>query len=137
MPNNSEITTEVQKPKTHSLESRKILARMSVKLFGRWRLSLEDQLTLLALSSGGRATLRTYARGMPIGDRQDRIERAELLLSIHATLGRLYPQNMDIKYSWVHCKNERFEGRTPLEVMLEGVDGIKRVLQYLDWYCNI
>lgn len=127
MPKKSEITTETQKPKAHSLESRQILARMSVKLFGRWRLSLEDQLTLLGLSQGGRATLRSYARGKPIGDRQDRIERAELLLAIHAALGRLYPQNMEIKYNWVLCKNERFEGKTPLEVMLEGVEGIKRV----------
>lgn len=69
--------------------------------------------------------------GIPTG--RDSYDRVGHLLAIHKNLRLLYPQNSELLYGWVTMRNQKFDGRTPLEVMIEdGSLGIAKVSRYLD-----
>jgi hypothetical protein len=56
------------------------------------------------------------------------------LLGIHLALRLIFPQNRQLAYSWIKTPNRRFDGKTPLEVMLgEGFLGVVMVRRYLDF----
>jgi hypothetical protein len=57
--------------------------------------------------------------------------RLDQLLEIHACLRTLYPYDRELAYSWVTAKSSAFEGRAPLEVMLNEPNGIAHALHYL------
>lgn len=119
----------------YSLESRSALAKMITKLFQLWDLSTADQLGLLCLSTKSRSLLTKYRSGEPLPESRDTIERVGWLMSIHKSLGLLYPYDDSLKYSWVNRRNKRFDNLTPLEVMREqGFLGIAKVARYLDFY---
>jgi len=115
--------------------SRSALSKMVIKLFLRWNLSTADQLELLGLSSKSRAMLAKYGRGEALPATRDTLDRVGWLLAIHKALRLLYPQNEDIRYSWVSRRNTAFNNLTPLTVMKEqGIIGIAKVARYLDFY---
>lgn len=93
------------------------------RLFNRWKLDaqLRDQLL-----SGGRVP-HDADQAKPSAS----IERARRLLDIHAGLGLLFPENPELRWTWIARKNGALEGMTPLEVMLEGEAGVDRVLQLI------
>jgi len=116
--------------------SRAGLARMTTRLFRLWGLSSADQLNLLGMQERCRYRLSRYRHGKAaLPGSRDIIDRVGWLMSIHESLGVLYPQNPEIKYSWINCRNKRFDNYTPLEVMREqGLIGIAKVARYLDHY---
>lgn len=116
-------------------EARGALAKMVIKLFAHWDLSTSDQLELLGLSTKSRALLAKYARGEALPEGRDSLDRVGWLLAIHKALRLLYPQNPEIRYSWVNRRNTAFGNLTPLTVMKEqGIIGLARVARYLDYY---
>jgi len=118
-----------------SSDSRSALAKMLIKLFRLWGLSTADQLELLGLSPNSRAMLSKYGKGEALPATRDILDRAGWLLAIHKALRLLYPQNEDIRYSWVSRRNTAFNNLTPLTVMKEqGIIGIAKVARYLDFY---
>ncbi len=118
-----------------SVDSRKGLATLVMKLFHLWGLSTSDQLDLLGLSPKSRAMLSKYAKGEALSATRDMFDRVGWLLSIHKALRLLYPRNEDIRYSWVNRRNAAFDNLAPLDVMKEqGIIGIARVARYLDFY---
>jgi len=119
-----------------SEESRTGLARMTTRLFKLWSLSPADQLNLLGMQARCRYRLSRYRHGKAaLPENRDTIDRVGWLMSIHESLGILYPHNPEIKYGWVNCRNKRFDNLTPLEVMREqGLIGIAKVAKYLDCY---
>lgn len=118
-----------------SLEGRAALAKMVTKLFVLWGLPTADQLELLGLSTKSRAMLSKYAKGDALPESRDTLDRVGWLLAIHKALRLLYPQNPEIRYSWVNRRNEAFNNLKPLDVMKEqGIIGLARVSRYLDHY---
>ena len=118
-----------------SEESRGALAKMVIRLFHLWGLTTADQLDLLGLSAKSRAMLAKYGKGEALPASRDMLDRVGWLLAIHKALRLLYPQNEDIRYSWVSRRNTAFENLTPLAVMKEqGIIGIAKVARYLDFY---
>jgi hypothetical protein len=118
----------------HSRDSRARLARMIVKLFGRWSLSTGDQAALLGLSSDSRSTIARYRRGDPLADNADLLGRVGHLLGIHKALRIVFPHDPDLAYRWITTPNRRFDGATPLALMIErGYEGILAVRRYLDF----
>lgn len=116
-------------------DSRSALSKMVIKLFHLWNLSTADQLELLGLSPKSRAMLARYGRGEALPGTRDILDRVGWLLAIHKALRLLYPQNEDIRYSWVSRRNTAFNNLTPLAVMKEqGIIGIAKVARYLDYY---
>ena len=118
-----------------SEESRGALSKMVIKLFRLWNLSTADQLDLLGLSPKSRAMLTRYGKGEALPGTRDILDRVGWLLAIHKALRLLYPQNEDIRHSWVSRRNTAFNNLSPLTVMKEqGLIGIAKVARYLDHY---
>jgi len=104
--------------------SKERLARMVTKLFELWNLSFEDQMALLGLSEEGEHLI----------DHRDFIERVKNILTIHASLKILFPQNRKLVYAWPGAPNLQFDGKTPVSFMIEkGAIGIAEVRRYLDF----
>ena len=57
--------------------------------------------------------------------------RFDQLLEMHACLRTLFPYDRELAYSWVTAKNKAFEGRSPLDFMLNEPHGIAHALHYL------
>jgi len=115
-------------------EGRSALARMIMKLFDLWQLSTIEQAELLGLSSQSRSTLSRYRNGAPFADNRDLLDRAGHILGIHKALRILFPHNRDLAYHWINTPNQRFQGKTPVEIIREnGFMGIVMVRRYLDF----
>jgi len=116
-----------------SLHSRIALARMIVKLFNLWDISTSDQAALLGLASSSRSTLARYRKGGALDDNVDLIGRVGHLLGIHKALRIIFPHNRDLAYRWVCTPNRRFDGKSPVEIMRDGYEGLLAVRRYLDF----
>lgn len=108
-------------------------AKGLMRLLDLWKLTDQERTRLLGGRDGAEATINHYRNGTPLDNAPDILERAATLLAIHANLVRLYPENLQLAFSWVTTPNTAFEGRTPLDVMCnEGITGIKRIKYHLD-----
>lgn len=118
----------------HDESTRADITLLVMRLFERWGLDSTAQLNLLGLSATSRAMLSRYRRGSSLPATRDLLDRVGWLLSTHKALRLLYPQNAELRYSWVSRRHGAFDHRTPLEVMMEdGLIGIAKVARYLDW----
>jgi hypothetical protein len=116
----------------HSSEARGRLARMIIRLFEHWDLSLPEQSGLLGLSTSNRASIARYRAGEPLADNRDLLDRASCLLGIHKTLRIIFPQNRDLSYRWMGTFNRRL-GQRPVDLVLErGFEGLIAVRRYLE-----
>jgi hypothetical protein len=120
-------------PNLHDRDSRQRLSKMIVRLFDQWGLQLADQAALLGLSRDSRTTLARYRAGSPLAPNTDLLHRVGHLLGIHKALRIIFPYDRDLAYEWVTTPNSRFSGKTPLEVMLKGYEGLLAVRRYLDF----
>ena len=115
-------------------DARRKLARMVTRLFELWELPAADQLELLGLSRTSRAQISKYRKGGALPSSRDMLDRIGWLLSIHKSLGLLYPRNENIRYSWVKRQNQILGDQRPLDIMkYQGLIGIARVARYLDF----
>lgn len=109
------------------------IALMLIRLFELWKLTNEEQLDALGLSTDNRAALGRYRRGEPIAASRDMADRAGNLLAIHKSLRLLFPNNPELAYSWIKAKNRAFNGNSPIETIREmGFSGLLYVRSYLD-----
>lgn len=115
-------------------ENGEALAKMVMALMDHWKLSTEDQASLLGIATSNRATLIRYRKGeSAIGSSRDQYERVGHLLGIHKSLRLLFPQNRDLAYRWISTRNKAFNNLTPVEVIKEwGFAGLLTVRAYLD-----
>jgi len=94
-----------------------------------WRLSTDDQIQLLG--SPGRSTFFKWKKDGGTLPR-DTIERISHLLAVFKALEIMLPET-GAADGWVHRKNEYFQNRTALEVMLGGdIADILQVRQFVD-----
>jgi hypothetical protein len=115
-------------------EYRGHLAILLSRLFALWQIPTAIQLNLLGLSSNSRSLLSKYRNGHPLPAYRDVLVRAGYLLSIHKSLGLLYPKNEELKYSWVSRRNKLLENKTPLEIMTEqGIIGLAKIAKFLEY----
>lgn len=116
-----------------SKDARSALAKQLTKLFELWQLSSDEQLAMLGLEPGSRASLARYRKGEPLSLSRDLLERAGHLLAIHKNLRLLFPENRDLAYRWMSVPNRAFEGRRPVDVVIDhGFTGLLMVRAYLD-----
>lgn len=129
------METALQTPALAEDQTRSDLARVLMALFERWSLSTDAQLSLLGLSPESRKLLGLYRRGeRALPNQRDALDRAGYLMGIHKGLRLLFPENPELRYSWVKRRNQVLEGRTPLEVMLEdGLVGLARIARLVDF----
>jgi hypothetical protein len=113
-------------PELHSPEARQAVAELLLALFRRWALAEDKQAELLALDGIG-----PLLRGEPLPDRYETLERAGLIMAIDRSLQRQFADDRVLCDDWVVFPNAAFDGRSPLAVMLEGLDGIRRVWRLL------
>ena len=99
---------------------------MVVTLMNLWDLGAIDQACLLGLFTASRSTLARYCKGAALDDNVD-------LLGIHKALRIIFPHNRDLVYRWVRTSNRRFGGRSPMETMRGGYEGVLAVRRYLDF----
>ena len=114
-------------------DSRESLAKMLSKLFDHWGISSVEQCALLGLAASSRMTLSRYRKGAPLDNTTDLLGRAGHLLGIHKSLRIMFPYNRELAYRWVTAPNLRFAGKTPLEIMCNGYEGLLSVRRYLDF----
>lgn len=128
------LATNRAQAKTTNKDESIVLAKAVTRLFKHWGISQDSQCSLLGISLSSRKKLKSMAEGLvgiPTG--RDSRERVGYLLAIHKALRLLYPKNPELLYGWITMRNKKFEGRTPLEVMIEdGYLGIAKVSRYLD-----
>jgi hypothetical protein len=117
-------------------ENRSRQSILILRLFDKWNLSAGDQLNLLGLNPTNQAFLEKYRNGNPLSVSRDMQDREGWLLHIHRMLRILYPQNPELRYSWVSRRNRAFDNLPPMELMKEeGLVGIFKVARYLEGQC--
>jgi uncharacterized protein (DUF2384 family) len=114
-------------------QDRGALAKMVMALLDHWKLTTDDQASMLGLAAGNRATLTRYRKGEGIGASRDQYERVGHLLGIHKSLRMLFPQNRDLAYKWMSARNKAFDNLAPVDVVREhGFVGLLMIRAYLD-----
>lgn len=118
-----------------SEDARRDLARVISALFERWQLDSELQMQLLGMSPKSRKQLPKYRAGdCALPGNRDTLDRSGYLLGIHKGLRLLFPEDEELRFSWVHRRNRALEGETPLEVMVrDGLLGIARIARLIDF----
>jgi hypothetical protein len=118
-----------------SADARKKVAKALMRLFDQWDLDNATRLNLLGLSENSRALLTQYRRGeKALSASRDALDRAGWLLAIHKALRLLYPQNDQLRHSWVNRRNRALGNYRPLEMMTEkGIIGLANISRYLDF----
>lgn len=106
-----------------SYDNRSRLTRLVMSLFDHWDLSSSDQALLLGYPAKAHRTISRYRRG----------GRIDHLLDIHKSLRIIFPHDRDLAYRWVTTPNRRFDGKTPLDIMTTGYEGLFTVHRYLDY----
>jgi hypothetical protein len=97
-----------------------------------WKLTDQEQVALLSLDLKPRH-LYLYRRGDKSFDFDEAsIRRAEMVLGIHESLGTTYPTNREYASIWLKRQVKKFKHKAPLELMLSGDTGMKRVWHFLD-----
>jgi uncharacterized protein (DUF2384 family) len=100
----------------------------------QWKLTDQDQIELLGLSKSLKPRhLYLYRRGDKSFDfDQASINRSEMILGIHESLGTTFPTNREYAAIWLKRPVKKFKHKAPLELMLSGDTGMKRVWFFLD-----
>jgi hypothetical protein len=110
-----------------SREARTALADALLALFKQWGIHQINQIELL-----GMRDLTKLQQGKPLPDEEEVLERAGQLLAIERTLKKLYPYHPGRRDDWIFKRNPMLDGIPPINLMLEGVDGIKKVRELVD-----
>ena len=107
------------------------LARTTVTLFGRWKLSDAEACSVL----GGMAKT-TWSRwkigliGSPKNIDHDLRRRMAILMNIHKGLRSLF-DDPELGYAWIRNPKKILDGKTPLDIMRRGE--IDNLIEGRDW----
>ncbi len=117
-----------------SEQEKKTLTISLISILDSWDISDKDKVTLLALPNDFKTkNLYLFKNGDKVFDyNQNTLNRAEILLGIYDSLGTTYPANRNYGSIWLKRPMKKFDKKTPLELMLSGDIGIKRIWHFLD-----
>jgi uncharacterized protein (DUF2384 family) len=110
-----------------SEEARTALAEALLELFEQWGIHEINQSALLGMRDMAR-----LKQGQPLPANENVLERAGQLLAIERKLARLYPNQARRQTDWIFTANPRLGGVPPINLMLEGLEGINRVRDHLE-----
>lgn len=127
---------------TEKLDERAALASMMISLLDHWGVDDREKINLLGLPAATRPrSLQGFHHGKTLPDEPEVMTRVEHILGIAQALSLANPLNERAAVMWLHRRNRRLNGRTPLATMIDdGLDGITRVRIQLDcsydWYLD-
>lgn len=117
----------------NSIESRKALTKMVMRLFALWKIPATTQAILLNRSL---STIYRYRKDGCCAD-DEVLDHIGVFLGIHKNLRILYPHNQELVYEWVHMTNRAFGDRRPIDLMRQWLGGMIDVRSYLDNYVSM
>ena len=91
------------------------------RLFDRWQLDEQTRRRLLSIGQDSSVAGN--------GGSSAALVRARQLLTIHAGLRCLFPDDPELRWNWVTMRNKSLDGSTPLAVMVSEHHGTSRILQ--------
>jgi len=106
----------------HTEEGRRAIAEALLAMFRRWELEQSDQAKLLGMDE-----LESLWQGAALPNETGVLERAGLLLAIDRALQKQFAEQPLMQERWVSFPNIWLKGRTPLEIMLKGMEGLREV----------
>jgi len=113
-------------------DERKDLLQSIFQILNDWKLGTDIQVVLVGLdgSTKGRE-LTKIKNGKAFPDESDFMQRAVEIISISKALNLAFPGNRTLADFWVTTPSYSFDNRAPVEVMLEGIDGLKEITRHL------
>jgi hypothetical protein len=106
----------------HSEEGRRALAEVVLALFRQWEIEAPDQATLLGMDE-----VESLWQGAALPNDTNVLERAGMLLAIERAVRQQFADQPLMSDRWVTFPNIWLKGRSPLEKMLEGIEGIRQI----------
>lgn len=115
-------------------EQQKQLTFRLMQILESWKLSDQEQITLLGL---GNSLKPRHLYLYRLGDKsfdfdKNSLERSQMILGIYDSLGTTYPTNREYAAIWLKRPVRKFKRKTPLNLMLSGSVGMKCVWHFLD-----
>jgi len=120
---------------TLSDQDRLEITRIIMNILDQWRVPLAAQAVLLGMPAGTkpRAMKRYHEGQAALPDQGDTWQRVRQIAGIAEALRTTYPRNPAMGGVWLNRRNHRFDGRSPLQSMLEdGLNGMLAVHMHLD-----
>ena len=109
------------------------LTQRAFRLLDAWDVPKDLQFGLLGLAPGlKKRQVNRYRMGTPLPQDGDCYQRIDLLFKINGILRKLFPHSELSANLWVTTPSLRYGGYTPLDTMLKGLDGIRRVERSLN-----
>jgi uncharacterized protein (DUF2384 family) len=115
-------------------KTRRKLTKIIMRLLEEWDLTTAQELKLLGLRETSRNMLSNYRslRNIIPYD-QDKLERVGLLLNIYKNIYDLYPENPELRKTWIKRLNKMLGDKRPLDIMIEnGLLGMADIMRFLD-----
>lgn len=118
------------------------LTKVIMSILDSWGLSGEHQISVLDLPAGTRKrALRRYRENTPLPDDDAVYARVEHIVGIADALRTSYPHNPAMGVIWMQQSNDRFQKRSPLQIIVEdGLAGLQEIRTHLDcsydWHVN-
>ena len=125
-----------------TLDELAALASSIISLLDHWGVGDKEKINLLGLPAETKPrSLQRFHTGTPLPTDEHVTTRVEHILGISQALNFANPLNERAGIMWLHRRNKRLNGCTPMATMLdEGLDGITRVRIQLDcsydWYLD-
>ena len=115
-------------------EDQLALTQAVMAILDSWGLPAEAQMMLLNLPKGTPSrVLRKYREHTPFPDDLAVMQRLEQIVGIADALRTSYPHNPAMGTMWLQQRNNRFQDRAPLAVMVDdGMEGLLAVRMHLD-----
>jgi hypothetical protein len=104
------------------------------QILENWQLEDAQQLVILGLENTLKPRhLYLYRRGDKAFEFDaNMLKRSQMILGIYDSLGTTFPTNKAYASVWLKRSVKKFKHKTPLELMLSGDSGMKRVWHFLD-----
>jgi hypothetical protein len=115
-------------------EDYKNITKLLLDIMRTWAISEKVQLAILGNPKDIKERhLSTFSQGKKVFDFDDGLlERAKIIMGINASLDTSYPHNNNYHSIWLKTKMKKFKGKSPLELMVQDLGGMRRVWYYLD-----
>jgi len=115
-------------------EDKGILAGMIIRLLDSWEIDSSRQISFLSLpEKTPLRAIRKYRGNAPFPENDLLNEKIIHIIGIADALRTTYPRNAQMGAQWMNKPHRRFDGRTPVSVMLEqGIKGFIAVRSQLD-----
>lgn len=115
------------------LEQQKITTLL-LDIMRSWSISEKVQLAILGNPKDIKERhLASFSQGEKTFEFDENMrERTKIIIGINASLDTSYPHNNNYHSIWLKTKMKKFKGKSPLELMVLDLGGLRRVWYYLD-----